>query len=173
MGEVLRNEQSKTTENTSGKISKQHYEFDNEDGKQCKMTVETSTCAATAAGSVPVVAKGFVWFNYEDKVSDQFIFSLRVLLDCSLRCSVPPRLTLTGGEHYKYSASIEEVLSVEERTSWIDVQGPVNTVTKANYETNCVKPGTGMKAALKKKGGEKEKEGGKKSSSGASAPPKT
>ncbi|KAJ2923289.1 hypothetical protein H1R20_g13805, partial [Candolleomyces eurysporus] len=149
---TLTNEQSKTTENTSGKISKQHYEFDNEDGKQCKMTVETSDCAATAVGRVPVVAKGFVWFNYEDRRA--------------------PKADPNGGEHYKYSASIEEVLNEAERTSWIEVQGPVNTVTKANYETNCVKAGAGKKAAPKKKGGEKEKEGGKKPSSGASAPPK-
>ncbi|KAJ2913612.1 hypothetical protein MD484_g6801, partial [Candolleomyces efflorescens] len=149
---TLTNEQSKTTENTSGKITKQHYEFDNEDGKQCKMTVETSDCAATAIGRIPVVAKGFVWFNYEDRRA--------------------PKADPNGGEHYKYSATIEQVLSEAERTSWIEVQGPVNTVTKANYETNCSKAGTGKKAAPKKKPSEKEKEGGKKPSSGASAPPK-
>lgn len=49
------------------------------------------------------------------------------------------------------SANIESVLSEEERTSWIEVQGPVNTVTKSKYETNCSGPGAGKKPAPKKR----------------------
>ena len=41
--------------------------FSNKAGDQCKMELVTQMCTATAKGRAPVVASGFVWFNYEDK----------------------------------------------------------------------------------------------------------
>jgi hypothetical protein len=43
--------------------------FSNAPGKQCKVELLTQTCTAKASGRVPVIADGFVWFNYKDKVS--------------------------------------------------------------------------------------------------------
>ena len=43
--------------------------FTNAPGKQCKVDLLTETCTAKASGRVPVIADGFVWFNYKDKVS--------------------------------------------------------------------------------------------------------
>ncbi|RXW15727.1 hypothetical protein EST38_g10125 [Candolleomyces aberdarensis] len=137
---TVSNEQSKTSRQKSGKIQTLTQEFENSDGKKCRLQVETKTCRATASGKIPVVAKGYVWFNFADK-----------------RAS---KKNPKGGKHFKYSANIEKILSPSERTSYIEIQGPVNMVSKAGYDTNCVPIGKrkGSKASKKSaKGSSKPK----------------
>ncbi|KAF6744947.1 hypothetical protein DFP72DRAFT_61587 [Ephemerocybe angulata] len=107
-------------------------EFQNVSGQQCQMTLETQTCSGTAVGSAPIVASGMIWFNYADKRA--------------------PKGDPKGPKHYKYAVDIASVLSEAERTSTIEFQGPVNSVSKAGYATNCKVTGSGKRVARKTEG---------------------
>ncbi|KAF6747023.1 hypothetical protein DFP72DRAFT_1175259 [Ephemerocybe angulata] len=103
--------------------------YENKSGQQCEMTLETQTCIGTAKGSAPVVATGMIWFNYTDKRA--------------------PKNDPKGPKHYKYAVDIASVLSEADRTSYIDFQGPVNSVSKTWYATGCKATGSGTRVGSK------------------------
>ncbi|TEB37006.1 hypothetical protein FA13DRAFT_1093267 [Coprinellus micaceus] len=114
----IRNERSSAFTGTVNNEESVMMKFSNEPGKQCKVDLLTETCTAKASGRVPVIADGFVWFNYKDKRA--------------------PKNDPNGSKHYKYAASINGILSEDERTTFIEFQGPVNSKSSSTYKTNCV-----------------------------------
>lgn len=74
--------------------------FSNEPGKQCKVDLLTETCTAKASGRAPVVADGFVWFNYKDKVS--YVHSMSLSHGTSHKSPQrAPKNDPNGSKHYK------------------------------------------------------------------------
>lgn len=116
---TIKNERSSSFTTATNDMKETTVSYKNDSGKQCHMALKTKTCTASASGKVPVVASGYVWFNYDDKRA--------------------PKNDPNGSAHYKYSIPIDSVLSEAERTSFVEFQGPVNGVNKALYDVNCKK----------------------------------
>lgn len=110
-------ERSTSFSTTSSTMRTTTLDFENKSGDTCKMTLETQKCTGTASGRVPVMASGRVWFFYHSKRA----------------ATNDPN----GGEHYHYNVEIDSVLTEEERTLYVEFQGPVNSVSKSGYSTNC------------------------------------
>ncbi|TFK40470.1 hypothetical protein BDQ12DRAFT_679475 [Crucibulum laeve] len=91
--------------------------MDQPDGKTCVGTINTKSCNVGGKGSIRTVASGFVWFNYDDKRA--------------------PNNDPEGGEHYKYAANIESVLSLDERSGWVDFRGSMQADVKTDYSAKC------------------------------------
>jgi hypothetical protein len=115
---TITNEQSKsfsTSANASNAIS---LNVDNPNGNSCTFTLETQTCSQDTTGSLPIVATGWVWFNYNDKR--------------------PALSDPKGDAHFKYAASIESVLTDKaDRSSSIEFQGSINMVSNSGYGGKC------------------------------------
>ncbi|TEB36999.1 hypothetical protein FA13DRAFT_1787276 [Coprinellus micaceus] len=118
MSTEVKNERSSAFTGTVNNEESVLMKFSNAPGKQCKVELLTQTCTAKASGRVPVIADGFVWFNYKDKRA--------------------PKADPNGSKHYKYAASINRILSEAERTTFIEFQGPVNSKSSSTYKTDCV-----------------------------------
>ncbi|RXW20472.1 hypothetical protein EST38_g5383 [Candolleomyces aberdarensis] len=101
--------------------------YENKDGDQCKLEIDTQTCRATGKGVVPVVASGFVWFYYPS-----------------------PRASKNnpgGSKHYHWALQLSSVLTEAERTSMIEFQGPLNAVSKTAHALNCTPLGASKAVA--------------------------
>ncbi|TFK31332.1 hypothetical protein BDQ12DRAFT_154746 [Crucibulum laeve] len=110
---TVTNEQSSS--DTSQSVS---VNFPSPDGKKCTGSLKTTTCTVSSKGSIPIIASGLIWFNYDDK---------RVAKNDP-----------SGGTHYKYSVNIETVLTNKaDRTGFIEFEGPVNTKSKSTSNTVC------------------------------------
>jgi len=118
METTVTDERSTSFETKGSTMRDTTLEFENKDGDSCQMTLETQTCRAGARGRAPIMGTGVVWFNYDDK-------------------RAPIINPHNDGEHYKYAAFIDDILTPEERTMYIEFQGPVNSVSKSGYSTNC------------------------------------
>ncbi|KAF6743668.1 hypothetical protein DFP72DRAFT_1052687 [Ephemerocybe angulata] len=119
-----RNQRSDTFETTYSNKQETKFEFVNRDGFDCKFEVETTTCAMTAMASAPVIATGTVLVAFDNKRKRKGNGS--------------------EGAHYHWFIDFETVLTPQERTSWIDFQGPVNLTSSTAYQTNCVRPGESL-----------------------------
>ncbi|KAF6743688.1 hypothetical protein DFP72DRAFT_1177709 [Ephemerocybe angulata] len=97
------------------------FEFVNRDGFECKFEVETTSCATTAMGQAPVIAAGTVLAAFDNKRKRKGDGS--------------------EGAHYHWFIDFETVLTPEERTSFVDFQGPVSITSSTAYQTNCAKRG--------------------------------
>ncbi|KAF5319080.1 hypothetical protein D9611_014107 [Ephemerocybe angulata] len=115
---TITDERSSSFSTTGSSMRGYELTYTNEPGKECKLTLETKSCTAGASGRAPIVATGVVWFNYEDKRA--------------------PIGHPEDGEHYKYAAFIDSILTPEERTLYTEFRGPINSQSKASYATNCV-----------------------------------
>ncbi|KAJ2933524.1 hypothetical protein H1R20_g3558, partial [Candolleomyces eurysporus] len=101
--------------------------YENKDGNQCKLEIDTQTCRATGKGVVPIKASGFVWFYYPS-----------------------PRASKNnpgGSKHYHWAVQLSRVLTEEERTSLIEFQGPMNTISKTAHALNCTPLGASKAVA--------------------------
>ncbi|KAJ3773962.1 hypothetical protein FB446DRAFT_730922 [Lentinula raphanica] len=81
-------------------------------GNICQVNVQVRTCILQGKGEIPMVAKGWVWAEYDDKVKD----------------------------HYKWRMKIEDIVPKEERTKKIEFHGSIQVTTHANYSGSCHKP---------------------------------
>jgi hypothetical protein len=43
-------------------------------GKTCHLDVDVTTCTLTGTGRVAYIGSGWVWFNFNDRVSSFFFF---------------------------------------------------------------------------------------------------
>ncbi|KAK0438078.1 hypothetical protein EV421DRAFT_1826478, partial [Armillaria borealis] len=43
--------------------------IDTKDGKTCSVDLKLHTCTAKSKGQIRYLATGYIWFNYNDKVS--------------------------------------------------------------------------------------------------------
>ena len=121
--------------------------FSNKAGDQCKMELVTQMCTATAKGRAPVVASGFVWFNYEDKRAPKSGGDAHYKCEISLSLTESPLTPSPLAD----SINIDSILSEDERTSFIEFQGPMNSKSSTTYNTNCSKDkGPAKKPAVKK-----------------------
>ncbi|KAJ3543923.1 hypothetical protein NMY22_g2962 [Coprinellus aureogranulatus] len=113
----FKNTRSDSFETTSTNMRETKFEFVNRDGQQCKFEIESQSCTATATGTAPVIAKGQLLAKYPNR-----------------RQSAE---NADYGEHYHWFVNLEDVLTEEERTSWIEFQGPVSVSSNAAYQTDC------------------------------------
>ncbi|KAF6756952.1 hypothetical protein DFP72DRAFT_1066327 [Ephemerocybe angulata] len=119
---TITDERSTTFSTTFNNMQSTSLEFDQSAGQACKATIETLACVASGSGKVPIVMSGFVWFNYEDRRA--------------------PLADPNGDQHYKYSIPIDSVLTEEERTTFIEFQGPTHAdTTSTQYAADCGTPG--------------------------------
>ncbi|PBK99733.1 hypothetical protein ARMGADRAFT_1074585 [Armillaria gallica] len=104
------NEQSSSFETSYSTVATVTREIDTQDGKSCSVDLKLNTCTAKSKGRIRYIATGYVWFNYNDK---------------------------THG-HYKWAASIDDVLSNEDdRSSFAEIQGPISSETHSTSEAVC------------------------------------
>lgn len=80
---------------------------------------------------------GVVWFNYDDKRAP-------IINPHNDGEHYKCKLTSSRARRYKElnvsltdAAFIDDILTPEERTMYIEFQGPVNSVSKSGYSTNC------------------------------------
>ncbi|KAF6753592.1 hypothetical protein DFP72DRAFT_900931 [Ephemerocybe angulata] len=119
-----RNQRSDSFETTYSNKQETKFEFVNRDGFDCKFEVETTSCAMTAMASAPIIAKGTVLVAFDNKRKRKGNGS--------------------EGAHYHWFIDFETVLTPEERTSWVDFQGPVSLTSSTAYQTNCVRAGDSL-----------------------------
>lgn len=65
----FRNERSNSFETSFSNVHESRFVFQNDDGKQCKFELQTTTCSAVAQGQVPVVAQGIMLVKFPNRVS--------------------------------------------------------------------------------------------------------
>ncbi|KAF6755015.1 hypothetical protein DFP72DRAFT_898247 [Ephemerocybe angulata] len=121
---TFRNERTNTFDTTYTSKQETKFEFINRDGFDCRFEVETTSCAMTAMASAPVIATGTVLAAFDNKRKRKGNGS--------------------EGAHYHWFIDFETVLTPEERTSWVDFQGPVSVTSTTAYQTNCVRPGESL-----------------------------
>ncbi|KAJ8515471.1 hypothetical protein ONZ45_g7130 [Pleurotus djamor] len=81
-------------------------------GKQCHLDFKVKACTIQGKGSIPYVATGWVWFEYDSKVQD----------------------------HYKWAVNIDQAIpKVEDRSSNIEFKSAVSSSTKSEYNGVCDK----------------------------------
>ncbi|KAF9010330.1 hypothetical protein BDZ89DRAFT_1136474 [Hymenopellis radicata] len=80
-----------------------------QDGKQCQVSLSTTSCDMQATGKIQIYATGWIWFNYNDK---------------------------TKG-HYKWAVSIDAVLSENDRSSWTEFKGSMSSEAKSVFQGGC------------------------------------
>ncbi|XP_006455940.1 hypothetical protein AGABI2DRAFT_180773 [Agaricus bisporus var. bisporus H97] len=116
---------STTFENSSGRsfstttdsTGTQQVTTKTKDGQNCGTMLEVITCNQEGEGKVRIVASGYVWFNYEDRRA--------------------PKNDPDGDEHYKYSAHIDDILTLDERSSWMSFNGAVKGISNGHYNQFC------------------------------------
>ncbi|KAJ7762855.1 hypothetical protein DFH07DRAFT_956757 [Mycena maculata] len=78
-------------------------------GSTCRLTYTVETCHSSSKGSVPFIASGWVWFNYNKQ---------------------------TGG-HYKWAIRMEGYTSEAQRSSYTDFTGGINSRSTGTYDGKC------------------------------------
>ncbi|KAL1746489.1 hypothetical protein HDZ31DRAFT_33998 [Schizophyllum fasciatum] len=79
-------------------------------GKTCKVNFDVTTCSTQGSGQVPFVAKGWVWFQYDDK---------------------------TEG-HYKWALKMEDIISnKDDRSTFLKFDAQVKSDTNGKYVAEC------------------------------------
>ncbi|XP_006455941.1 hypothetical protein AGABI2DRAFT_121855 [Agaricus bisporus var. bisporus H97] len=116
---------STTFENSSGRsfstttdsTGTQKVTTKTKDGQNCGTKLEVKTCNQLGEGRMRFVATGYVWFNYEDRRA--------------------PKSDPDGDKHYKYSAFIDDILTLDERSSWMSYSGFVKGISNGHYNQFC------------------------------------
>ncbi|KAF6743706.1 hypothetical protein DFP72DRAFT_1052702 [Ephemerocybe angulata] len=124
---TFRNMRTDTFETTYTSKQDTKFEFVNRDGFECKFEVETTSCATTAMGEAPVIATGTVLAAFDNKRKRKGNGS--------------------EGAHYHWFIDFETVLTPEERTSFVEFQGPASLTSSTAYQTNCAKRGESHRAS--------------------------
>jgi len=84
----------------------------------CNLSVNATSCTASGTGQVKLLATGFVWFEYDD---------------AHVAPSDP-----NGGKHFKYAASIEQVLTNEDdRAASMNFGGQLSIDNQVSFQQGC------------------------------------
>lgn len=116
---TITNERSSSFKTDNNQEESLELTVDNKDGEMCKVNQKSTVCTATAKGRAPVVAQGQFWFFFHDS---------REMKD-------HPEY----GSHFHWNVNIADVLSEEERTSYMTFEGPTSINSNDAYKTNCGK----------------------------------
>ncbi|KAJ7717916.1 hypothetical protein DFH07DRAFT_785056 [Mycena maculata] len=101
---------STATTATSDQTSTETLTQTNAAGKTCHLEFTTQTCTITGSGQIPMIATGWVWFEYN---------------------------SATDG-HYKWALSIDDTLTnVADRSTYISFSSTTGTTTTSNYSGVC------------------------------------
>ena len=74
-----------------------------------------------------MIASGFVWFEYNDKASNNYVFLCLQLT-----------LFAQTHDHYKWALSIDSTLSnLDDRSTFIDFSSAISSKTNAQYTDKC------------------------------------
>lgn len=117
MSVTLKDESTNSTEQSSVSTQAINVQYNNPDGIDCKSSLVVRRCHGDSTASVPVAVTGHVWFFYGS--------------------AVPDKTKPDSSKHFHWSVNLEKVLSVEERTTSIELLGNVSQKTKGNYKTDC------------------------------------
>ncbi|KAI4523036.1 hypothetical protein K525DRAFT_197349 [Schizophyllum commune Loenen D] len=106
----IANSHGETTSGTSKHQVTTKVAANHADGKTCKLDLNTKTCTTEGSAQVPFVAKGYVWFEYADKIDG----------------------------HYWWAVKIESVLyDDEDRSLYMKVDSVIGSETKSAYKAVC------------------------------------
>ncbi|KAL1700347.1 hypothetical protein EV121DRAFT_214381 [Schizophyllum commune] len=106
----IANSHGETTSGTSKHQVTTKVVANHADGKTCKLDLNTKTCTTEGSAQVPFVAKGYVWFEYADKIDG----------------------------HYWWAVKIESVLyDDEDRSLYMKVDSVIGSETKSAYKAVC------------------------------------
>ncbi|KAL1696289.1 hypothetical protein GGG16DRAFT_43507 [Schizophyllum commune] len=103
------NSLSKTTTSTSNQQTTQTVAINIPKDSTCNITYKQTSCSTHGSGQVPFTATGWVWFEYDSK---------------------------TEG-HYKWALNMDNLLSDDERSSYMKFDSVVSTDTKGDYQADC------------------------------------
>jgi len=85
-------------------------------GKQCYGQLDTKTCNVGGKAQIPLIASGWVWYNFDDQTAPKG----------------------SDDKHYKWTASIESILKdVKDRSTQVSVTGSMEATSKSNYHAVC------------------------------------
>ena len=105
----LTNTQSSTTTETSRNAVSSTLRVKPVIGNECKIKLHQETCSFTSDGSVPVVANGWVWFEFEKEVKG----------------------------HKIWGYLLESTLSERERGVPVGLTAAISTTSYGNFESAC------------------------------------
>ncbi|KAJ3563530.1 hypothetical protein NP233_g8884 [Leucocoprinus birnbaumii] len=111
------NSQGKTFETTTNNQQTTESTINNKADSNCTNSLQVTTCKQNGSGKLRVAGTGFVWFNFDDAVA-----------------------TIGGDpkdKHFKWAVSIDEVLSLDERSSFIEISGFMSSDTNADGTKSC------------------------------------
>ncbi|KAF7325934.1 hypothetical protein MKEN_00444300 [Mycena kentingensis (nom. inval.)] len=78
-------------------------------GETCSLTFTNKACTASGKGKINIIATGWAWFQYEDKVDG----------------------------HYYWALNMDDVLSESDRTSSMEFSAAISGTNLANYKGSC------------------------------------
>ncbi|PPQ66226.1 hypothetical protein CVT24_000338 [Panaeolus cyanescens] len=118
MSSTISNKSTQSFKSSFNNMHEISVSYDNKKGKKCAAKINSKTCQATATGEVPLVASGYVWFNYDDAREGKH----------------------GGGKHYKWAVRIEDAIkNPAERSSSIQFSGNFKSTsnTQGKYDVAC------------------------------------
>jgi len=86
-------------------------------GKTCLGTVLNEQCTTPAEGKIQLAATGYIWFKY--------------------KTARAPIAKPKGGKHKRYTVKIEDVLTLPERSVFINFSGSMNSTMRSDYFDEC------------------------------------
>jgi len=87
-------------------------------GKSCYGQLDTKTCNVGGKAQIPLIASGWVWYNYDSKTAPKG----------------------SNDQHYKWAATIESILKdAKDRQQLVAVTGSMEAVSRTNYKAVCDK----------------------------------
>ena len=98
-----------STTSTSNQQTTQTVAINIPKDSTCNITYKQTSCSTHGSGQVPFTATGWVWFEYDSK---------------------------TEG-HYKWALNMDNLLSDDERSSYMKFDSVVSTDTKGDYQADC------------------------------------
>ncbi|KAJ3509596.1 hypothetical protein NMY22_g16239 [Coprinellus aureogranulatus] len=112
---------SDSFDSTTSTIHQTKFSYVHTLESQCKLEVESKSCSGGSATVVPVTAKGVALATFDEP---------------------RPRLDdPTGPKSSTWFVDLNTILSEEDRTSTIELQGPLDTLQKIAFATDCVPVG--------------------------------
>ncbi|TRM69843.1 hypothetical protein BD626DRAFT_544437 [Schizophyllum amplum] len=103
------NSLSTTTSSTSNQQTTQTVAINIPKDSTCDITYSQTSCTTKGSGQVPFTATGWVWFEYDSKQQG----------------------------HYKWALNMDDLLSDDERSSYMKFDSVVSTDTKGDYNASC------------------------------------
>eukprot|EP00914_Ancora_sagittata_P027972 GHVO01054862.1.p1 GENE.GHVO01054862.1~~GHVO01054862.1.p1 ORF type:complete len:166 (+),score=11.97 GHVO01054862.1:407-904(+) len=92
------------------------------DGKTCSSDQTTKSCTIQGTGKVQLIAKGYVWFEYDDPVEDK----------------EDTNPDTKNQKHRKWAIDLATILpEASERSAYITIEGGTSLNIKASFEGKC------------------------------------